>query len=99
MLIDADLHALRNLLRVGTANIESKSIASVSSPVRNLEEWSAMIDHDSFVEAVCQAFARENGIPDEQVKTLDAEELQGIEEVRAGAEELKVNALLPPHHC
>lgn len=42
-----------------TQNIIGKSVASVSSPVQNLEHWSANIDHDSFVEAATERFARQ----------------------------------------
>jgi len=35
----------------------SRAVKSVSSPVRNLEEWSARIDHESFVRGVVQEFA------------------------------------------
>ena len=38
--------------------MQTKGVESVSSAVRNLEEWSAMIDHESFVDAVCDEFAK-----------------------------------------
>ena len=34
----------------------TKGVASVSSSVRNLREWSSTIDHDSFVDAVVREF-------------------------------------------
>ena len=36
----------------------TKGVASVSSPVRNLREWSDRIDHESFVNAVASEFGR-----------------------------------------
>ena len=36
----------------------SKGVASVPSPVRNLEEWSSLIDHDSFARAVVGEFVQ-----------------------------------------
>lgn len=36
----------------------TKGVASVSSPVRNLREWSKTLNHDSFVDAVSAEFAK-----------------------------------------
>lgn len=39
----------------------AKGVASVSSPVRNLRDWSVSIDHDEFVEAVADEFVKSHG--------------------------------------
>jgi len=56
MLIEAKLCNL-GVLHSGKDNIETKGVLSVSSAVRNLEDWSANINHESFVEAVADEFA------------------------------------------
>jgi lipoate-protein ligase A len=39
----------------------AKGVASVSSAVRNLRDWSTTIDHEEFVEAVVDEFTRTYG--------------------------------------
>lgn len=43
----------------------TKGVASVPSPVRNLKEWNADLDHERFVEQVSQEFARRYNVSDE----------------------------------
>lgn len=58
MLIDAKLGDLRGVLGTKKDTLVTKGVASVSSPVRNLREWSSSIGHEQFVETVSQEFAR-----------------------------------------
>lgn len=43
----------------------TKGVASVPSPVRNLSETSKDVDHERFVEAVAEQFARKYGVSNE----------------------------------
>lgn len=53
----------------------TKGVASVSSPVRNLSEWSDLIDHDAFVEAVVDEFrVVYGGSPEVQVSVLSLDQ-------------------------
>ncbi|KAK4052167.1 hypothetical protein OIV83_002462 [Microbotryomycetes sp. JL201] len=64
MLIDAKLSDLRGVLGTQKATLITKGVASVSSPVRNLVEWKSSINHDEFVKAVSNQFAKQQGLAD-----------------------------------
>jgi hypothetical protein len=42
--------------------MQTKGVVSVPSQVRNLEEWSALIDHDAFIGGVGTEFASDYGV-------------------------------------
>ena len=72
----------------------SKGVASVPSPVRNLEEWSSLIDHDAFARAVIGEFvqlcAQNPDMPAAMTQTVDEAALLSIDEIRKGTDELRV---------
>ena len=108
MLIESKLHDLRGLLGTAKARLRlvrlaltagqdkmvSKGVASVPSPVRNLEEWSSLIDHDSFARAVVGEFvelcAQNPDLPAATTQTVDEAALLSVEEIRKGTDELRV---------
>jgi len=56
MLLDLELGALGKYLNPSKAKLKSKGVESVVSRVTNLKEISPSIDHDSFCDAVENAF-------------------------------------------
>jgi len=59
MLISSRLDLLGDLLRSNKDTMHTKGVASVRSPVRNLQQFNAAIEHASFVDAVVTAFRNE----------------------------------------
>jgi lipoate---protein ligase len=45
--------------------MKTKGVASVRSPVCNVQRWNINIDHDAFLEAVIEEFKKQYGIDDE----------------------------------
>ncbi|KPV76787.1 uncharacterized protein RHOBADRAFT_12541, partial [Rhodotorula graminis WP1] len=88
MLIDAQLGNLRGVLGSNKDSMVTKGVASVPSPVRNLSESSGEVDHERFVEAVAEQFARKYGVSNE-VQRIDEGELDTNEYVRDVVDELK----------
>ena len=72
----------------------SKGVASVPSPVRNLEDWSSLIDHDSFARAVIGEFvqlcAQNPDLPATMTQMVDEAALLSVDEIRKGTDELRV---------
>lgn len=48
--------------------MQTKGVASVRSPVRNLQSYTPSVSHDAFVEAVVTSFQEEYGISDEVIR-------------------------------
>ncbi|GAA5933360.1 hypothetical protein JCM3775_000666 [Rhodotorula graminis] len=88
MLIDAQLGNLRGVLGSNKDSMVTKGVASVPSPVRNLSESSGEVDHERFVEAVAEQFARKYGVSNE-VQRIDEGELDTNEYVRDVVDGLK----------
>ncbi|GAA5832831.1 hypothetical protein JCM3766R1_007058 [Sporobolomyces carnicolor] len=88
MLIDAQLSNLRGVLGTKKEGMITKGVASVPSPVRNLKEWNADLDHERFVEQVSQEFARRYNVSDE-VQRIGKQEIERNEYVRNTVDELK----------
>ncbi|CCM01759.1 uncharacterized protein FIBRA_03825 [Fibroporia radiculosa] len=97
MLISTRLDLLGDLLRVDKESMHTKGVASVRSPVRNLQHFNPLADHIQFVQAVVGAFRSEyqvdeellNGPPALQIYYVeDNIESRSIEYIRNGIEEL-----------
>ncbi|KWU45844.1 Lipoyltransferase and lipoate-protein ligase [Rhodotorula sp. JG-1b] len=91
MLIDAKLGDLRGVLGSQRDSMVTKGVASVPSPVQNLREFSAAVDHEQFVQVVADEFAAAYGLSRDIKASLrvDASEADRNEYVRAVVEELK----------
>ncbi|KAI0689233.1 Lipoyltransferase and lipoate-protein ligase [Cytidiella melzeri] len=61
MLISTQLETLGDLLRTNKATMETKGVASVRSPVCNLQQYNPTVTHEDFVEAAVKAFREEYG--------------------------------------
>ncbi|KAI0371535.1 Lipoyltransferase and lipoate-protein ligase [Pilatotrama ljubarskyi] len=89
MLISTQLNTLGELLRSNKDTMETRGVASVRSPVCNLQQYHTEVSHDKFVQAVVDAFRREYGV-DEEVHTVhDTDGTQEIEYIRYGMDVLK----------
>ncbi|KAF5371312.1 hypothetical protein D9758_004201 [Tetrapyrgos nigripes] len=90
MLISTELGTLGNLLRTDKETMETKGVASVRSPVCNLQQFGSNISHDAFVNAVYDEFCNE--YPDtskpEYFKFVNEEDWQGLDYIQRGMEEL-----------
>ncbi|KZT05542.1 Lipoyltransferase and lipoate-protein ligase [Laetiporus sulphureus 93-53] len=88
MLISTRLDMLGDLLHSNKDTMETKGVASVRSPVRNLQQFNPSVNHEKFVDATVSAFREEYGI-NEQICTVDEnEENLNIEYIRHGMAEL-----------
>lgn len=63
--------------------METRGVASVRSPVCNLRQSYPHVDHETFVDAVVDAFREEYGV-DEEVRYLECLTTRSLN-VRAGA--------------
>ncbi|PFH50145.1 hypothetical protein AMATHDRAFT_121908, partial [Amanita thiersii Skay4041] len=92
MLISTNLDALGDLLRPQNKdNMVTKGVASVRSPVCNLQRFDSTITHDKFVNAVIDEFRREYSVDEEPkcvVVNEDDETVRDIEYIRKGMDEL-----------
>ncbi|TFK43907.1 hypothetical protein BDQ12DRAFT_675776 [Crucibulum laeve] len=88
MLIATQLETLGDLLRTEKETMITKGVASVRSPVCNLQQFSTSLTHEAFADAVVTEFCKEYGI-DETVCTVhDTADVRRIEYIRKGIEEL-----------
>ncbi|KAF8180170.1 hypothetical protein BJ912DRAFT_907302 [Pholiota molesta] len=87
MLLTTKLDALGDFLHTQTANMVTKGVASVRSPVCNLQKHSASATHDNFTAAVTAEFRKEYGVGSEPRIITDSEGAK-IEYVRQGMREL-----------
>ncbi|KAH9939952.1 hypothetical protein B0H21DRAFT_697910 [Amylocystis lapponica] len=89
MLISSRLDMLGDLLHSNSKDtIDTKGVASVRSPVRNLQQSAPSVDHAAFVDAVVAAFRREYSVDEEICAVEHDEDMDGIEYVRHGIAEL-----------
>ncbi|KAH9943166.1 Lipoyltransferase and lipoate-protein ligase [Epithele typhae] len=89
MLISTRLDTLGELLRSGKDTMETRGIASVRSPVCNLQQHGAQVSHEEFVNAVVNAFREEYGVVEKVHAVDDTGGAQNIEYIRKGMAELK----------
>ncbi|KJA29590.1 hypothetical protein HYPSUDRAFT_223304 [Hypholoma sublateritium FD-334 SS-4] len=87
MLLTTQLSALGDFLRPQAKNIITKGVASVRSPVCNLQKYAASAMHETFTSAVVAEFRKEYGITSE---LCTATESQGtaVDYIQRGMDEL-----------
>ncbi|KAI0832740.1 Lipoyltransferase and lipoate-protein ligase [Trametes gibbosa] len=89
MLISTRLDTLGELLRSNKDTMETRGVASVRSPVCNLQQYHADVSHGGFVQAMVRAFRDEYQVNEEAHTVRDADGLRDVEYIRQGMEELK----------
>ncbi|SCZ91813.1 BZ3500_MvSof-1268-A1-R1_Chr5-3g08153 [Microbotryum saponariae] len=89
MLIDAKLKDLKGLLENSRDTLVTKGVASVPSPVKNLREFSATIDHASFVRAVTKEFGKSHGDEGIKIHEVDESEVERNDYARGVIDELQ----------
>ncbi|KAJ3838556.1 hypothetical protein F5878DRAFT_165107, partial [Lentinula raphanica] len=91
MLISTKLETLGDLLHTHSKDtMETKGVASVRSPVRNLQQFKRGVTHGAFVEAVMHEFRKEYGLlgNDDKVQMIDEDDCRDIEYIQHGMSEL-----------
>ncbi|GJE84883.1 lipoyltransferase and lipoate-protein ligase [Phanerochaete sordida] len=88
MLISTRLDTLGNVLRVNKPTMETKGVASVRSPVRNLQQFNPDVHYEGFVQAVIDVFQYHYGIREEVHEVEETAEAKSIPYIRDGMAEL-----------
>ncbi|GAW06413.1 Lipoyltransferase and lipoate-protein ligase [Lentinula edodes] len=90
MLISTQLNTLGDLLHNTKDTMETKGVASVRSPVRNLQQFNRGVTHEAFVDAVVHEFSKEYGIRnvDGEVQIVSEASCRDIEYIQNGMSEL-----------
>ncbi|KAF5365842.1 hypothetical protein D9757_012807 [Collybiopsis confluens] len=94
MLISTKLNTLGEVLKPGKDKdaMETKGVASVRSPVRNLQQSYEEVTHDRFVQAVAKAFREEYGVDSEgtgEIQVIGEKRYRDVEYIQKGINELK----------
>ncbi|KAI0776146.1 Lipoyltransferase and lipoate-protein ligase [Trametes elegans] len=89
MLISTQLDTLGELLRSNKDTMETRGVASVRSPVCNLQQYHADVSHEKFVRAVVDAFRHEYDVKEEIHTVHDTDGARETEYIRHGMEEMK----------
>ncbi|KAF5392943.1 hypothetical protein D9757_001081 [Collybiopsis confluens] len=94
MLISTKLNTLGEVLKPGKDKdaMETKGVASVRSPVRNLQQSYEEVTHDRFVQAVAKVFREEYGVDSEgtgEIQVIGEERYRDVEYIQKGMNELK----------
>ncbi|KAL1660476.1 hypothetical protein GGF50DRAFT_91240 [Schizophyllum commune] len=80
---------LGNLLRSGKQeSMTTKGVASVRSPVCNLQLFDSSLTHEAFADSMVREFQREYGVTEEPCIVRETEEAKADEYIRKGMEEL-----------
>ncbi|OCH94300.1 Lipoyltransferase and lipoate-protein ligase [Obba rivulosa] len=88
MLIASRLDLLGDLLHTDKDRMDTRGVASVRSPVRNLQQYDPAVSHERFVDAVINAFKAEYNV-DEKVQYIDDEGvMENNEYIQRGMAEL-----------
>jgi len=89
MLISTRLDTLGDLLKTNKDTMVSRGVASVPSPVCNLQHFSSTVTHEAFTNAVIQAFRDEYGVQEEAYFIeSDSDDLEKNEYIQRGISEL-----------
>ncbi|KAL1747257.1 hypothetical protein HDZ31DRAFT_80613 [Schizophyllum fasciatum] len=89
MLISTQLKTLGSLLRSGKQeSMTTKGVASVRSPVCNLQLFKPSLSHEAFANSMVREFQREYGVTEEPCVVRESEESQAEEYIKKGMEEL-----------
>lgn len=85
MLISSQLSTLGDVLYVSKESMITRGVASIRSPVKNLQEFNPTVTHDKFVRAMVQAFREEYhvGEPVQYVQAEDATNIPYIHDTMA----------------
>ncbi|EJD01609.1 Lipoyltransferase and lipoate-protein ligase [Fomitiporia mediterranea MF3/22] len=89
MLISTQLNTLGDLLHTTKETMITKGVASVRSPVQNLQRFDPSITHEGFVNAAVRSFQEAYGIDEEPQFVGDDENIVNIPAICKGMEELK----------
>ncbi|KAH9855036.1 Lipoyltransferase and lipoate-protein ligase [Lenzites betulinus] len=89
MLISTRLDTLGELLRSNKDTMETRGVASVRSPVCNLQQYHTDVSHEGFVHAMVKAFREEYRVDEKVHAVHDADGLQNVEYIQRGMQELK----------
>ncbi|TFK29027.1 Lipoyltransferase and lipoate-protein ligase [Coprinopsis marcescibilis] len=89
MLISTRLDTLGNVLRVNKDNLITKGVASVRSPVCNLQQHNPGIGHEEFTNAVIDEFRDEYSVRTEVCFVSDSKEILDEPDIRNGMVELQ----------
>ncbi|KAH8118734.1 Lipoyltransferase and lipoate-protein ligase [Phellopilus nigrolimitatus] len=89
MLISTKLNTLGKLLHTTKETMITKGVASVRSPVQNLQRFNSEVTHECFVKAVIQSFREKYNIDEEPKYVEEEEDSLGVQAIRDGMEELK----------
>ncbi|KAJ7571801.1 hypothetical protein C8J56DRAFT_145925 [Mycena floridula] len=87
MLISTDLSTLGKLLHSDKDTMITKGVASVRSPVCNIQKFDASASHEAFVKAVTAEFRREYGT-DDSAHIITEADLNNVSYVDTGISEL-----------
>uniref|UniRef100_D8PNI2 Putative lipoate-protein ligase A n=1 Tax=Schizophyllum commune (strain H4-8 / FGSC 9210) TaxID=578458 RepID=D8PNI2_SCHCM len=89
MLISTQLQTLGSLLRSGKQeSMTTKGVASVRSPVCNLQLFDSSLSHEAFADSMVREFQREYGVTEEPCIVRESEEAQADGYIKKGMEEL-----------
>ncbi|KAF4601854.1 Biotin/lipoate A/B protein ligase [Pleurotus pulmonarius] len=88
MLISTRLDTLGDLLRVNKNSMVTRGVASVRSPVCNLQQFNTNARHETFAEAVVDEFRDEYSVHDEVCYVEETEDIKGIDYIAKGMAEL-----------
>ncbi|KAI0000029.1 hypothetical protein BJV77DRAFT_939542 [Russula vinacea] len=77
MLISSQISTLGDVLHVSKETMITRGVASVRSPVTNLQEFSPAVTHDKFLQAMVRAFREEYQV-EEPVQYVQAEDATNI---------------------
>ncbi|KAG5641031.1 hypothetical protein DXG03_006355 [Asterophora parasitica] len=88
MLLSSRLDTLGDLLRPTKDSMITRGVASVRSPVCNLQQYSREITHDTFTNAVVDSFRQEYGVTSSAQYIDETDELKNVEYIRNGMLEL-----------
>ncbi|KAI9513240.1 hypothetical protein F5148DRAFT_972105 [Russula earlei] len=88
MLISSQLSTLGDTLGVSKESMITRGVASVRSPVKNLQEFNPAVTHDKFVRAMVQAFRQEYHV-EETVQYVQAEDAINIPYIQDSMAELQ----------
>ncbi|KAL9713017.1 hypothetical protein Ac2012v2_004258 [Leucoagaricus gongylophorus] len=92
MLISTCLNDLGDILRVNKETMITKGVASVRSPVCNIQQSYMNVNHASFAAAVVSEFRKEYKISEEVVEIDESDSLLSIDYIKNGMNELLVGS-------
>ncbi|KAF8524639.1 hypothetical protein BU17DRAFT_74741 [Hysterangium stoloniferum] len=89
MLISTELNTLGDLLRNTKGSMVSRGVASVRSPVHNLQRFKPDVTHAAFIRAVIENFKDEYDVDTQEYVFEETTELHTVKYVKEGMAELQ----------